>query len=355
MGVISYQPGIEDEYSAEVIRLARERSPNVNNWIVEQRYLLETDEENLSPEWFRNRCCVKIVNEDFDLLGIRLNMDVDVALDHADLVYGILMLRSKFDPDNMFMLLKRHPELMDAIESCTDEDLLGFIVSWCHANMPTDEGWEMLNTRLYERTSIFESEPKLRELLMELIERIRVNGEPDVTSEADEGQILAMMSFLSQRVKIIREMVDAMWCKCVEGFKRESRQRVIDNLMQGFEKELGSRESLVKFASEFMGVDVKCRESVHEFLKKIRAPYTHKWKHAIEYYFTGDKKASEGQVALMFATMYVDCPDRLHARTWITSELMNHVDQLSSEGVQELLAKYETMHIINLPDMEYTS
>ena len=85
MGVISYQPGIEDEYSAEVIRLARERSPNVNNWIVEQRYLLETDEENLSPEWFRNRCCVKIVNEDFDLLGIRLNMDVDVALDHEAL------------------------------------------------------------------------------------------------------------------------------------------------------------------------------------------------------------------------------------------------------------------------------
>lgn len=357
MGVINYQPSIEDEYSAEVIRLARDRSPNVANWIAEQRYLLETEEENLNPEWMRNRCCVKIVTEDFDLMGINLNMEVDEALDHADLVYGILMLRSKFDPDNLSNTLKRNPELINAIESMDpSEDKLGFIVDWCSKNMPLDDGWEMLSTRLSERVGIFESNSKFNELLSDLIERIRNLGEPDITSDVDPEMLLKMLQFLQKRTEKIREVVTTMWCKCVEGFKRESRQRIIDNLMVGFEKELGSRESCIKNSSAFMSLDLTNRAQISEFVLKMREPYAHKWKHSMEYYFTGKKDASEGQAALMFATMYVDAPSTTNVRSWIESRFMDHVDQLGYEGIKNLMGLYDSLRIVDIQTpMEYTA
>ena len=357
MGMLNIQPRIDDDYSAEVIRLARERSPAIDAWIVEQRYLNEVTEDSLSPLWFRNRCTIMLCEELADM-GIVVNQDFDDVCDHPDMVYSVSMLRSKFDDEKLFDLFKSHRDLFDLIVSEQNTDAFEIIIDWTRDNLPLDEGWQLISDTLDDNPGVFESDDKFVERLQIIIDRVESLGEPDVTDEVNQETVDKFINFLSRRQKYIMDVVEMIW---VKPSSSEEQQQTRRNTMSriifgGFEKELGSKSCIASNAREFEGIDLIDDEKVCAFLDKIRKPYLKKWKHCLEYYFGEDKKDIDTKnLILMYVTMIVDTPRSCVPESQIAQKLQTYEEYLGTETVKVLTALFADIakKINALPEFKY--
>lgn len=331
----------DDDYSTEVIKLARARSPNVDNWIITEQYMLEAmQEEIVTPEWLRNKSISKIVNEDFDLLGIRINKDLDVLLDQVEMVYLVLTLRQKLDPVNLYQLFKTHIELAEDVASC-DGDYIDVIATWCRERNALDDGWEFIGTTMADNPDLIDSLPQMKQLIDEVVNKVYANGAPDVTVEAPEDLVVKLINLLAERQAKIRKIVDTIWCNSGNNdFATKSRTALVDRYFDSFEHQTGRRSVIAAHAYELASVDINDTAASSRILAALRKPFLVQWPHCIEHYL-GDKmvKISDTLVAIMFATMFVDEPDRQNIRTNLEYKLKINEDQLG-EGLQPILKMF---------------
>lgn len=346
MGQVHYTPEISDDYSSEVIRLARQRSPAIDAWITEEQFLCETVPDNLSPLWLRNRVIIKICEELADE-GIALLRDPDEICDRPEDVYVVLMLRKKFDEENLFETLRDHRDLFDEIRGEMDGDTLGNIISWCSRNLPLDEGWEMLNRYNENNPGLLSGEDvKFLNLLHRVIEHVEMLGEPDVTSDHDETAVLRYVQLLEARRQNIEKIANMLWSHLgTSDYERSARERIVASLMNdGFEKHLSSRSCIDRALPLFEQLQVVDQDTFANFLETISAPYVAMWPNHLEYYSGTDKKqCGEGMLAIILATMLVSKPARSTTQPWVRSKLENYLDQLGSEAVEQIKDKFVHM------------
>ena len=74
MGIVNREQPFDDSYSKEIIQRIREISADLDEYLVTQKYLIETPEENLSPVWIRNRLITGLIDQLSDI-GIQLELD----------------------------------------------------------------------------------------------------------------------------------------------------------------------------------------------------------------------------------------------------------------------------------------
>lgn len=354
--MLNSQLSIDDDYSAEVIRLARERSPDIDAWFVEQRYLTEASEDTLNPLWFRNRCIVKI-HEELDAMGVVVGKSADDVCDDPTLVYACLALRSKFDHDNLKNLLKSHRDLFDIVFAESDEDVFESIIDWTRDALGLDEGWQLIYETMDDNPGIFSVTAEFVKLIRGVVEEIDCLGEPDVTESVDQEVVIKFINFLQKRQQYIMDVLESIWINRVEGANQDTRRAAMSSIIfGGFEKELGSKKCIENNSIEFMGLDLADRETVSKFLDKIRRPYLKKWSHCLEYYFGEEKKNFRtNDVVVLFATMIVDYPDVTKLHPGIVQKLAEYEEHLGTDAVKTLTQVFEDtiIQLATIPEITY--
>ena len=346
MGAINYQPSIEDEYSAEVIGLARERSPEIDAWFVEQRYLSEALEESLTPLWFRNRCIVKIC-EELNGWGVTINRDVDELCEQPVAVYGLLALRRKLDDDVLFETMKDHRDLFETIVGSLDDDPFRKYLDWCIEWMRLDEGWELIRQmeELYDGLLEGDSREFIEHIKL-ACDRVDDLGIPDVTSDVDEETMFKFVRILGKRVEFIRKIADSLWANASDDeFKRTARRAMINNALDGkFESELGSRDNLKRNAAKLEALDLNDPDKVREFIASARTPYLKRWNHCLEYYCVKEERKCPTSVqVIMVSTLIADVSNRLNVEAEVTDKIMSYEDRLGSDAVRQIVEVFKSM------------
>lgn len=327
MGIVQREPTFDDDYSREIIARARDLSPEIDEYVITQRYLLETQEENLTPEWLRNRVLTQVIGQ-LAGQGILFNQDSDVILDQPLLIDAVLVLRSKFDKDKFVDLLKEHQELRDELTELVDDDCIADIIDCCSRNLPLDEGWESLSKLIADRPGIIFSVAEFNELIDESIERCQRLGDDPIFSDDDMGKMLEYSKFLADRKNKIAKIASTIYSTSDAGVKNDDRMSIVLEAMKDFEKELSRPDAIRQYIDgEF---------TPGSFIEKRRAFHLSKWRHCIEFYLAqevDDVEAprfypSDMETSILVATLYVDAPDKTHARVYVVEMFENAADQL---------------------------
>ena len=146
MGIVQTLPSSENEYAHEIINRARALSVEIDDYLVSESYLLEMDQDAITPEALRVKC-VDLVSEELSQIGIAVisptgdEISSDVALTHE-----VLVLRAKFDEDKFYELIKDREDLQQILQSIGDSpvDALVTVITKFYEKHPLDEGWEFL-------------------------------------------------------------------------------------------------------------------------------------------------------------------------------------------------------------------
>lgn len=310
MGLVNYlnRTSDDDDYSREVIGLAKDRSEKIRDWLAEEGYLLETDQENVTYEWLRNRCVV-MIGEDLFEMGIRVGIDIDTVCDQPQLVYAFLMLRKKFDEENLTELLKTHRTIRELwSEIAVDTDCLVDFVKRCSDILPLDEGWLLLANTFDEYPGVWENTHLLSDTINEICDRCDQSA-PAVDEDVDPDKVIKFVSLLHKRAEIIRDLAkQLLYPVATDKYDKAAVASMIDAYIdKGFEIQLGLRECMSKHAEEIEHLDYSNDTEVKMFLSKIRKPYLKFWEHALEYFTVpGNNTVRDVAVAVMTATLVAD-------------------------------------------------
>lgn len=144
-----------------------------------------------------------------------------------------------------------------------------------------------------------------------------------MVAQSDMDKLLGYNSFLSERKSAITKITRIIYAANDLGEMDQSRQEIVDQIMRGFEREL-SRPSVIR---DYLGSEV----DVKQFVETRRQIYASRWNHCMEYWVTTANHGAvitELEMAKLVATLYIDAPDRDHARVHVVSVFENSADML---------------------------
>ena len=324
MGISYLEPRFDDGYSQEIIAKARELSPELDEWVVTQRYLLEAIQpEVVDCRWLRNRLLVKLI-EQLNDRGIFLTQETDDILDAPVLIDAVLTLRAKFDQDRLYDLLKVHQSLREDLTELVDDDCIDDVIDCCSRTLPLDEGWESLSKLLANRVGIFRSTNVFNDLLTEVFARCERLGDEPVVPEDDMGKILTYAQFLADRKAKISKIAQVIYSSNDQGETKTDLKEIVVDKMTNFESELSRPRALREFVDD-------AEFTPKSYIEKLRSFYISKWRHCFEYWILPEHQQlfpSDLEAAVLVATLYVDAPDPEHARVYVVETFENLVDQL---------------------------
>lgn len=321
MGIVPHDQPFDDDYSRDIIQRCRDLSRDLDEYVVTQQYLVETQEENLTPLWLRNRLLVKLIGE-LNASGIFINFDTDDLLDQPLLVEAVLTLKAKFGEERLFQFLKDHQSLRNDINELIDDDCCSDIIELCSRTMPLDEGWESLVNVLADRPGIIRSTEAFIDLIKSVLERCDSLGDDPVAQDAEMDKLYDYTNYLSNRKDKIRKIAEVIYSSRDDGSTNADKVKIMDECMTRFESQLSRPGAIRGFIDGEL--DVK------NFVDTRRQFFLSKWKHCLEFWTTtADPKAlpSDIEAAILVATLYVDAPDPNHARLHVVETFDNLIDQ----------------------------
>lgn len=321
MGIVNHDQPFDDTYSQDIIQRIRSVSTDLDEYVVTQQFLVETQEENLSPLWLRNRLLVKLV-EQLHELGIYINLDTDDAIDQPVFVEAIITLFAKFGENRLYEFMKEHRDVADEVMQILDVDCVSDVVEYLNRTFPLDEGWNSIAALLDNRPGILRSTSDFVELISDTYDEVCKLGEEELVPESDMDKMLRYNSYLMERKKKISNIACAIYAIDENGKDNQDKRQIVRERMINFEKEL-SRPSAIR---EFIDGEVEPKQ----FVEQRRMFFLSKWKHCFEYWVSvADEAAipSEIEAAILVATLYVDAPDPEHARIYVVSTFENLLDQ----------------------------
>lgn len=312
MSIVQQELTIEDRYSQEVITKASELSEEVKNYLTEERYLVEVDEEALSPLWIRNRV-LRILLDDLNEIGIFFNRETDDLLDDVIMHQAIFFLCSKFDNDKLFELIHNNEQLVELLkEASSGTDCITAVISTMNETFPLDEGWEYLANR----GVVIGSDDTFVEFMQSIFDKIDSYGDPSYESTMTTEEMVAYLQYVEKRNAIIEKMA----CSCFPVTVKDpqstavitsdsQKQYMIRHYMESYEKQLLRGDDLIQCVRIFHDTELTDDQKVAKF-NKLRDKYKYVWKHDIRYFSRredGTKlKAimTDAMIALIVASHY---------------------------------------------------
>lgn len=329
MGTVSSGQEVDDEYSKEIIAKIRGLSPELDEYYVTESYLLEADQDVITATWLRNRLLIKVIDQLHDR-GIDINLDTDKLLDSPLLIDAVLTLRSKFDADNLFELLRDHQDLREEISELLDDDCIEDVITTCNKLLPIDEGWDSLVNLLELRPEILRSSAEFTAYVQKALDRCDRLGDNDPIAETDTDKLMSYIKYLSERKTKVAKLAASMYS--IDETTGQVNKNRIDHVYEvtvGYESELSRPENIRKFIDGEL--DVK------NFVDQLRMFYTNRWRHCFDYYTAKDHQAlipSDLEMAVLIATLYIDAPDQSHARIHVIETFENLADMLGDRYMQ---------------------
>lgn len=348
MSMIHVDEAIEDSYSQEIIQRARELSPAIDEYVATETYLRETLPESVTPEWLRNKL-VRSVLEELEAQGVSIAMEIDAMLDSPELVYNIMTLRAKIDEDKMFKLFHRSTDIAARVREfvTNDVDCLSDIIEYCHEVLPLDEGWESLVNLEENHPGVLVSNDAFARFLDRVFQRLDRLGEPDITDTVDPDEVAKYTKCLIDRRKRIQNVATTIYAEGrLETNVKDQRSAAVATVMRKFERQLSEPQIVEAYAKRnsieaLYGGTIK--ESDFAFLRKARAPYLEKWDHTFEYWVKHqDSLPTELNIAILIATLYVDCAPEANPRVYVLEAFEQYVGQFSQERYASLREMIDT-------------
>ncbi len=310
MSIVQQELTIDDRYSQEIIQKARELSVGVTNYLVEQRYLLEVEEEILSPRWIRNKV-LRMLLQELTELGIYFNRDVDDVMEDVVLHQAIIYLRSKFTTDTFFTFMQNKEELKDKVSELLGDDCIVSLISLMNETYPLDEGWEYLAGR----GVIITSDQLFVDHVQAIFNKIDAYGEPSYESKYSLEQVNNYLQWLDKR----NTMIEQLACSCFPVTAKDPNssaimtpdsqsQYSVKHYMLTYEKEMIRGENLYKSVSIFSDDQLTVDEKIGQ-IKELKKPYRRFWRHDILHWLVVDGKQfrsvlSDYLIALVVTSHY---------------------------------------------------
>ena len=321
MGLVLNDQPFDDDYSAEIIAKIRALSPDFDEYVVTQAYLLETTEDNVSPLWLRNRLICKLYETLADDCGLLMGADADDVADSVQLTGVMLRLAAKFMPDPLSEFLKARPEMAEFFREVSDEgDCIGEIIKYCHDMLPVDDGFEMLYNALEDKPGIVSSDGKFRSQVLDpIFAVIDAQGPADYLNGSNFEVVTAYLNFMGSRKQKIAKYAKSIYSSRVatEGIELTTADpmvNAVDAAMNNFEKEL-CRPAVLDSMVATENNTIKVGD--------YRSQFCTRWTHCLEYYCQRehlDRVPNALQMAIMIATMYVDGGETANTRVEIISK-----------------------------------
>jgi len=174
-------------------------SPDVEDYIVQQAYLVEVVEEQVTPEYIAKKAISLIVDE-LTELGIYLDGSYEEICSQIPLMELALNLREKFDKNNLIELLKNREDLQLIVQNSLEnqEDVLVTIVTMFAEKMSLDDGWNYIANR----TELLYDEPELIQHLDAIMKQLELYGDPSVTDKHPIENVSEILHILDQRLQL---------------------------------------------------------------------------------------------------------------------------------------------------------
>lgn len=322
MGIVNREQPFDDSYSKEIVQRIREISADLDEYLVTQKYLIETPEENLSPVWIRNRLITGLIDQLSDI-GIQLELDPSKVYDEVILIDAVITLFAKFGEDRFNKFLKDHGGLADDISQLIDDNCIEDIVRCISQAIPVDEGWESLVKLLDTRPNIISSDDTFNALISSALEDADKLGDPELVEKDDMDKLLEYTKFLLARKAKITDIACTIYAVDDTGYQNKDKRAIVAEIMKNFEKELSRPSAIRKY--------IDGEVAPKQFVEQYRLPFLGRWKHCLEFWVAiADHQAipSDIEMAILVATLYVDAPDPQHARVHVVSVFENLIDVL---------------------------
>lgn len=322
MGIVNHEQPFDDVYSQEIIQRIRDISDDLNEYIVTQKYLIETPEENLSPVWLRNRLITGLIDQ-LDDIGIHLEIDVSKIYDEVMLIDAIITLFAKFGEDRFYQFLKEHVEMTDDISQLIDDGCIEDIIRCINQAIPVDEGWGSLVVLMDSRPDLISSTDEFNTLVSTALSDVDKLGDPDPVKKDEMDKLLEYTGYLLNRKAKITDIACTIYAVDDTGYQNKDKRAIVAEIMKDFEKELSRPSAIRKY------IDGELQPK--QFVEQLRLPFLGRWKHCLEFWVAiADHKAipSDIEMAILVATLYVDAPDPNHARIHVVSMFENLIDVL---------------------------
>lgn len=311
MSIVQQELTIDDRYSQEIIGKARDLSVQVDNYLVEQRYLLEADETQLNPLWIRYRV-LRILIDELGELGIFFNRQSDDILDDVVMHQAIIFLRSKFTGDTFFEMIKNNENLIEQVKELLGEDCVVNLIELMNSTFPLDEGWEYLS----KRGVAIGSNDLFIDHIQAIFRRVEAYGDPSYETQCTFDQVNAYLQYVEKRNNIIEQMACSCFPVTVKDpnddavMTADSQSRyAIKKYMESYEKEMTRGNVLYKAVSIFSNETIDMTEKLNR-IEILKEPYRRNhWKHALKWWLIIDgmqKKSiiTDYIIAIIVASFY---------------------------------------------------
>lgn len=198
MGIVNTLPAEADDIR-ELTSRCMAISPEVEDYIVRQAYLVEVVEEQVTPEYIA-KTAISLIVDELAELGIYLDGSYEEICTQVALMELVLDLREKFDKNNLLELLKKREDLQLIVQNSLEnqEDVLVTIVTMFAEKMPLDDGWNYIA----ERTELLFDEPELIQHLDAIMKQLELYGEPSVTDHHPVENVSEILSTLDKRLQL---------------------------------------------------------------------------------------------------------------------------------------------------------
>lgn len=309
MNIVSQPLAIDDSYSQDIIQQARDMSVEIDNYLVEERYLMEAPEETLSPFWLRNRV-IRLLLDELQELGISINISTDDILDDVAMTQLVLFLRKKFTGDVLFDRLKSSEDLVEAIKDILNDDCLPQIAELMNNYFPLDEGWQFI----YERATYISSNMRLVDHIQAILKRIDAYGDTDYTTRCNEIQMSKYLMYINQRNETILSL--ALSCFPDDGQRNPitgvievhtsatMKRSYVAKYMESYEHQIMRGDVMFKII-DILDLDhMPVTDERLQQINMLKQPYRLKWKHCLEAWFNLKGVATEAMCALIVASYY---------------------------------------------------
>lgn len=197
----------------QIVSACMSVSPNIKAYFEEERYLAELDQpELLTP----NLVCVMATNlllDELAEIGIETNQDAEAICEYPTEFNTVLDMRTAFDQDQLYALLKRMTNTQLAgFQATVDEcqhpgDLLLELSEYCAIHFPTDERWQNIMT---SATHWWWSTDRLLAHVNAILKHVTEDSDPN-PSVVDDQNLKVITAFLqhhAQRKADLKKFVD---------------------------------------------------------------------------------------------------------------------------------------------------
>ena len=148
-----------------------------------------------------------------------------------------------------------------------------------------------------------------------------------------------------------------LWSKLgLSEYEKNARANLVHKIVENIEPQLGTSKCISSVADKLEQIDLNDTDAVIAFLNEARKPYLASWPTCLEFYTGSERKqCTDSMLAVMLATLIVDCAHPTAYKSAISGKLDDFRDQLGEDSVSAIRDRFDNMlaNLVNPLEISY--